>query len=56
VGVTWGEYYRALGILGLCAVVGSLASLPGLAALDPLVFATVALTLFALSTVYQLYA
>jgi hypothetical protein len=56
VGVTWGEYYRALGIFGLCAVVGSLAGLPGLGALDPLVFATAALTLFALSTVYQLYA
>jgi hypothetical protein len=55
VGVTWGEYYRALGIVGLCAVVGSLAGLPGLSALDPLVFATTALALFALSTAYQLF-
>lgn len=55
-GVTWGEYYRGLGIVALCAVVGALADLPGLSTLDPLVFATVALALFAGSTVYQLYA
>jgi hypothetical protein len=53
-GVTWGEYYRALGIGGLFAVVASLTSLPLFAAVDPLVFASTALALFALSTVYQL--
>lgn len=54
VGVSWGEYYRALGILALFAVVASLTSLPLFTAVDPLVFASGALALFALSTVYQL--
>ncbi len=54
VGVSWGEYYRALGIGALFAVVASLANLPLFAAIDPLVFSTTALALFAVSTVYQL--
>jgi hypothetical protein len=54
VGITWGEYYRGLGIGGLFAVVGSLADLPGFGAVDPLVFASGSLALFALSTCYQL--
>ncbi|MFB6082653.1 MAG: hypothetical protein ABEJ94_00220 [Halorientalis sp.] len=53
-GVTWGEYYRALGIGGLCSVVASLAAVPGFGAVDPLVFASGALAAFALSTGYQL--
>ncbi|MFT4921224.1 MAG: hypothetical protein ACI8XM_000420 [Haloarculaceae archaeon] len=53
-GVTWGEYYRALGIGGLCAVVASLTGLPGFDAVDPLVFAIVTLAIFAVSTIYQL--
>jgi hypothetical protein len=54
VGVSWGEYYRALGITGLFAVVGSLADFPPFAAVDPLAFASVSLALFALSTLYQM--
>jgi hypothetical protein len=54
-GVTWGEYYRALGIVGLFAVVAALAEVPGFAAVDPLVYATGALALFAVSTCYQLF-
>ena len=54
IGVSWGEYYRALGIVALFAVVASLAELPLFTVIDPLIFATVALTVFALSTVYQL--
>ena len=54
VGISWGEYYRALGIVALFAVVASLADLPLFVAIDPLVFATTALALFALSTLYQL--
>jgi hypothetical protein len=54
VGVSWGEYYRALGIVALFAVVASLADLPLFAAIDPLFSASTALALFALSTVYQL--
>jgi hypothetical protein len=53
-GVTWGEYYRALGIGGLCSVVASLADVPAFGAVDPLVFASGSLALFALSTGYQL--
>lgn len=53
-GVTWGEYYRTLGIGGLFAVVASLAKLPLFAVVDPLVFASVTLGLFACSTLYQL--
>ncbi|QAU14041.1 hypothetical protein EKH57_15760 [Halorubrum sp. BOL3-1] len=53
-GVTWGEYYRGLGIVGLFATVGSLASVPVLSAVDPLVPATVFLLVFAISTLYQL--
>ena len=53
-GITWGEYYRALGIGGLFAVVASLADLPGFGMVDPLVFASVSLGLFALSACYQL--
>lgn len=53
-GVTWGEYYRTLGIGGLFAVVASLAEIPGFALVDPLVFASVVLGLFACSTLYQL--
>lgn len=54
VGITWGEYYRGLGIVGLFGVVASLAGVPGFGAVDPLLVATGGLTLFAFSTVYQL--
>jgi hypothetical protein len=55
-GVSWAGYYRALGILGLFLVVASLAGVPVLSALDPLVPATVALATFAVSGAYQLWA
>jgi hypothetical protein len=54
VGISWGEYYRALGIVALFAVVASLADLPLFSAVDPLLFGSVALGLFALSTAYQM--
>lgn len=54
VGLAWGEYYRGLGIAGLFTVVASLADVPGFAAVDPIVFASGSLALFALSTSYQL--
>jgi hypothetical protein len=53
-GITWGEYYRGLGIGGLFAVVASHANVPGFATIDPLLLASGTLTLFALSTCYQL--
>jgi hypothetical protein len=54
-GITWAEYYRGLGVLGLCAVVGALAQVPGLTAVDPLLWASSFLVLFAVSTAYQLW-
>jgi len=53
-GVTWGEYYRALGVLGLFTTVASLASVPFFVIVDPLVPATSFLVFFAISTLYQL--
>ena len=55
-GMTWGEYYRLLGILGLSFTVASLTLIPGFAAIDPLVPTTLFLCVFALSTIYQLFA
>lgn len=54
VGISWGEYYRALGIVGLFTVVASLATVPPFAAVDPLIPASVTLMVFALSTFYQI--
>jgi hypothetical protein len=53
-GVTWGEYYRALGIIGLFFTVVALAFEPEFAVINPLIPATVSLCLFAVSTIYQL--
>jgi hypothetical protein len=54
-GITWVGYYRALGIVGLFLVVASLAGVPVLSAVDPLVPATLALAAFAVSGVYELW-
>ncbi|MFW6458641.1 MAG: DUF7344 domain-containing protein [Halodesulfurarchaeum sp.] len=54
IGITWGEYYRALGILGLFVIVGALVEVPILSIIDPLLSSTIFLLLFALSTGYQL--
>lgn len=55
-GITWAGYYRSLGILGLFLVVASLAGVPILSAVDPLVPATLVLAVFAVSAAYQLWA
>jgi hypothetical protein len=54
-GITWGEYYRGLGVLGLTLVIGSLAGLPGFGAIDPLLPASGTLALFAVSGSIQLW-
>lgn len=54
-GVTWGEYYRALGVLGLTVVVAALASIPLISLVDPLLWASGFLALFALGSAYQLW-
>ena len=54
VGLSWGEYYRGLGIVGLFATVASLAEFPPMDAVDPLIYSSGTLGIFALSTLYQL--
>ena len=53
VGLSWGEYYRGLGIGGLFATVATLVELPIIGGLDPLIPASATLFLFAVSTLYQ---
>ncbi|NHX37539.1 MULTISPECIES: DUF7344 domain-containing protein [Halolamina] len=52
-GVSWLELYRGVGIAGLCGVVGSLAELPMLGGVDPLVPAVIALGAYAGSSAYH---
>lgn len=54
-GITWGEYYRGLGVFGLVLVVGSLTGLPAVGTLDPLLWASGALAMFAVSGAIQLW-
>jgi len=55
-GITWGEYYRALGVLGLLLVIASLTAFPVVGALDPLLWASGTLAAFAVSGAIQLWA
>ncbi|WP_245626012.1 DUF7344 domain-containing protein [Haloparvum sedimenti] len=55
-GVTWAELYRTVGIVGLCAVLGSLVGAPGLARVDPLLWTSLALVGFAAVSVYHLWS
>jgi hypothetical protein len=55
-GLTWGEYYRTLGIVSLLAVVTSLAEIPLVDSVDPLLWASGFLVVFALSVIYQLWS
>jgi hypothetical protein len=55
-GITWGEYYRGLGVLSLLTVVASSIDVPGIGLAPPVLWASVFLALFALSTLYQLWA
>ena len=54
-GVTWAEYYRALGVVGLFVVVAALADLPVLSWVPPLAWASAFLATFAVSSAYQLW-
>jgi len=54
-GITWGEYYRGLGVFGLVLVIGSLTGLPVVDALDPLLWASGTLATFAVSGAIQLW-
>jgi len=55
-GFTWDEYYRTLGIAALVSIVASLADIPVLEAVDPLLWASGFLVVFVLSTCYQLWS
>jgi len=55
-GLRWEEYYRGLGIAALLAVTASLAGVPAVEAVDPLLWASGFLALFALSAAYQLWS
>ncbi|PGF17881.1 hypothetical protein CP556_18405 [Natrinema sp. CBA1119] len=55
IGLSWAEYYRSLGVVGLFVVVTSLGELPGVAIVDPLLWGVAFLVLFGLSTGYQLW-
>ncbi len=54
-GVTWGEYYQLLGISGQMLVIFSLVGLPLVGAIDPILWASLVLGVFAISVGYQLW-
>lgn len=54
-GFTWGEYYRGLGVFGVCAILGSLIEISWLSAVDPVLWCTIVLVAYAVSSVYQLW-
>jgi hypothetical protein len=55
-GVTWGTYYRTLGVVSLFAVIVADTNIGMLAQVDSLVFATVFLAVFGVSAAYQLWS
>ncbi|MFD1645256.1 DUF7344 domain-containing protein [Haloarchaeobius litoreus] len=54
-GVSWAEYYRGLGVVGLFLVVAALANVPVLSVVPPLAWASAFLATFAVSSAYQLW-
>jgi hypothetical protein len=54
-GITWGEYYRSLGVLALFTIVASEVGVPLLADAGALFVASVFLALIGLSILYQLW-
>jgi len=54
-GITWGIYYRTLGIAGLGTTILAEIGLPVIGSLDPLPIATVFMFVFAFSTAYQVW-
>jgi hypothetical protein len=55
-GVSWAGLYRSLGVVALTLVVAALAGLPVVSAVDPLLWASGALAVFAVATASQLWA
>ena len=54
-GITWGEYYRSLGVLALFSVVASEVGVPGLVDIGALAVASGFLALIGVSILYQLW-
>ncbi|MGM0606668.1 MAG: DUF7344 domain-containing protein [Halobacteriota archaeon] len=54
-GMTWGEYYQLLGIVGQLLVITSLIGVPLFGTINPLLWASAVLTVFAVSSGYQLW-
>jgi hypothetical protein len=55
-GVTWSEVYRSLGVASLTLVLWSLVGLPVVSAVDPMLWTSGSLALFALLVTYQLWS
>jgi len=55
-GISWGTYYRTVGVLGLISVVAADTDIAFLAGMDSLLFATAFLFVFVFSTVYQMWS
>lgn len=54
-GITWGELYRTLGVCSLVFVVASLLDAPLVGAVDPLLWSSVSLGIFAIAISVQLW-
>ena len=55
-GITWDEYYRYLGILGMLVVLAAQIGVPVVSGVDALVWPIIFLVAFAISTIYQFRA
>jgi len=55
-GITWSEYYSMLGTLSLLVVLAALLDVPGIAALDPILWIVLFLGVFGASIGYQLWS
>lgn len=54
-GLTWSEFYRTLGTVSLFLVLAALIDFPIVSAVDPLVWTTLFLFVFAVSMAYQVW-
>jgi hypothetical protein len=54
-GITWAEFYRNLGVISLVTVTAAIVEIPAISMLDPLLWASLFLVLFAGSTVFHLW-
>jgi hypothetical protein len=54
-GLTWADYYRTLGVVGLCTVVAASVGVPFFSAVESVFWASLFLVVFAVSVAYQLW-